>query len=103
MTVIYLTEHNTKCYWVTFQNNGWIVVEYFKDISCENNIYCVKHSETFLGKSEVCGMTLMSKASNKSVFDGTTFLLKITEENDKHRCLYVGGDIMCSFLTNNII
>ena len=80
MTVIYLTEHNTKCYGVTCQNDGWIVLKKFKDISVENNTYCVKPLETFLGKSEVCDMTLMSEAFDKSVFDGNTILLKIVKK-----------------------
>ena len=42
----------------------------------------------------------MSGALDKSVFDGETILLKISEENDKHRCFYIGGDMICSFLTN---
>ena len=48
-------------------------------------------------------MTLMSGALDKSVFDGNTVLLKISEENDKHRYLYIGGDMICSFLTNDNI
>ena len=27
MTIIYLTEYITRCYGVTFQNNGWIKVK----------------------------------------------------------------------------
>ena len=45
----------------------------------------------------------MSGAFDKSVFDGNTILLKIGEEKDKHRYLFIGGDIICSFLTNDII
>ena len=86
MTVISLTENNTRCYGVTFQNNGRIKVQNFEDISNhEKNIYCVKPLEAFLGKSEVCDMMFMSGAFDNSVFDGITFLLKIIEENDKHR------------------
>ena len=59
--------------------------------------------EIFLGKSEVCDMTLKSGALNKSVFDGNTILLKISEENDRHRYVYIGGDMICSFLTNDNI
>ena len=86
MTVIYLTEYNTSCYGVTFENNGWIKAQYFEDIpDYEKNIYCVKPLETFLDKSEVCDMTLMSGALDKSVFVRNTFLLKLSEEKDKHR------------------
>ena len=77
MTVIYLTEYNTRCYGVTFQKNAWIKVQKFEDISDdENNIYCVKPLETFLGKSEVCDMTLTSGAFHKSVSDEILFHLK---------------------------
>ena len=100
--VIYLTECNTTCYLVTFQNNGCVKVQKLKDISNhEINIFCVKPLELFLGKSEVCVMTLMSGAFDKSVFDGNFILLKISEENDKHRYFYIGGDMICSFLTND--
>ena len=38
MTVIYLTEYNTSCYGVIFENNGCIKVQKIKDISnYENN------------------------------------------------------------------
>ena len=57
----------------------------------------------FLGKSESCMMTAMSRAFDKSVFDGNTIILKLSEENDKHRYLYTGGDMICSFLTNDKI
>ena len=50
MTVIYLTEYNTRWYGVTFQNNGCVKEQKFKDISNhENNIFCVKPLEIFLG------------------------------------------------------
>ena len=45
----------------------------------------------------------MSGAFDKSVFDGNTILLKIVEEYGKHRYVYIGGDMMCSFFTNDII
>ena len=51
--------------------------------------------ETFLGKSQLCDMTEISGAKDKKVFDGNTILLKIGEENNKHRYLYVGGDMVC--------
>ena len=59
--------------------------------------------ETFLGKSESCDMTDFSGARDKEVIDGNTILLKIGEENNKHRYLYIGGDMVCSFLTNDRI
>ena len=60
MTVIFLTEYNTRCYGVTSQNNGWVKVHNFEDISDdEKNIYSVEPLKTFLDKTEVCDMTLM--------------------------------------------
>ena len=69
----------------------------------ENNIFCVKPLEIFLGKSKVWDMALMSGAFDNSIFDENTILLKISEENDKHRYVYIGGDMICSFLTNDNI
>ena len=43
----------------------------------------------------------MSGAFNKSVYVGNTILLKICEENDKHRYVYIGGIMVCTFLTND--
>ena len=69
MTIIYVTEYNTKCYGVTLQNNGWIRVQKFKDISDDKNtIKCVKPLEIILGKSESCLMTALSGAFDKPVF-----------------------------------
>ena len=48
-------------------------------------------------------MTLLSAACDKSVFDGNTILLEISKENDKYRYLYIGADMICSFLTNDNI
>ena len=48
-------------------------------------------------------MTEFSGAQDKEVFNGITILLKIGEENDKHRYVYNGGDMICCFLTNNEI
>ena len=67
----------------------------------KNTIYCVKPLEVFLGNNESCMMTAFSGAFNKPVFHGNTFLLKIGEEKSKNRYLYVGGDMVCSFLTND--
>ena len=50
MTVIYLTEYNSRCYGVTFENNGCIKIQKFEDISDDEKIiYCVKPLETFFG------------------------------------------------------
>ena len=103
LTVICVTEYKTRCYWVFFQNNGCIRVQKFEVFADdENNIYWVKPLEAFLGKSEVCDMTLMSGAFDKSVFDGNTFLfIIINDENNKRRYVYVGGNMICSFLTKD--
>ena len=102
MTVIFLTEYNTRCYGVIFQINGWIKVQNFEDISVDkNSIYKANPRETFLGKSKSCMMTENSGAFDKSVFDGNTILLKLVEENDEHRFLYIDGDMISSSLTND--
>ena len=104
MTVIYVTENNTKCYGVTFQNKGWIRVQKLDDISNEKNIiYEGNPMETFLGKSQLCDITEFSGAEDKAVFNGNTILLEIGIENNKHRYVYIGGDMLCSFLTNDKI
>ena len=90
MTIIYLTEYNTRFFGVTFEIIGCIKVQKCKDISnFENIIICVKPLEIFYGKSNVCDTTLMSGAFDKSVFDGKTILLKISEEYGRGMCISV--------------
>ena len=102
MTIIYVTENNCECYGVTFQNKGWVKVQKPKDVSDhKNNIYKVNPMETFLGKSQLCDTTEFSGTQDKEVSNGNTILLKIGEENDKHRYVYIGGDMICCFLTND--
>ena len=103
MTVIYTTEHNTKYYVVTFENNGCIKVQKIEDISNdENTILIIKPIEKFLGKSQACDMTAMSGAFDRTVFDGSSIFLKISKKNRyKYRYVYVGGNVVCSFLTNH--
>ena len=102
MTIIYVTENNCECFGVTLQNKGWIKVQKPEDISDDKKIiYKVNPMETFLGKSQLCDMTEFSGARDKEVFDGNTILLEISEENDKHRHIYIGSDMICSFLTND--
>ena len=48
-------------------------------------------------------MTAISGAFDKPVFVGNAILPKISEENNKHRYLSIGGDMVCSFLTNDKI
>ena len=52
----------------------------------------------FLGKSQVCNMTMSSGAFDKEVFDGNTILLKIGEENEKHKYIYILVVIWCVLL-----
>ena len=37
------------------------------------------------------------------MFDGNTILFKISEENEKHRSVYIGGDMVCSIMTSDNI
>ena len=103
MTIIYVAENNCQCLAVTFKNNGMIQVQRLEDISGDekNIIYEVNPMVTFIGKIQLCNMTEFSGAEDKEVFDGNTVLLKIGEENNKHRYVYIGGDKVCSFLTND--
>ena len=102
MTIIYITENNTKGYAVTSQNKGWIKVQKTGDVGDDKNIiYKVNPMETFLGKSQLCGLKKFSGARDKDVFDGNTILLEIGKENNKHRYVYIGGDMVSSFLTND--
>ena len=59
--------------------------------------------KTFIGKSQLCDMTEFSGAEDKEVFDGNTMLLEIGKENNKHRYVHIGGDMVYSFLTNDKI
>ena len=73
---MYITENKTKCYRVSLENSKSVEVQKFEDISAvENNIYCVKPLEVFVGKSQICDMTIFSRALVNSVFDGNTILL----------------------------
>ena len=104
MTIIYVTENNCECYGVVFQNKGWIKVQKFEDTSGDEKIiYEVNPMETFLVKSQLCYMTEFSGAEDKKVYDGNTILFKIGEENNKHRYVYIGGNMINSFLTNDKI
>ena len=104
MTIISITENNCECYAVTLQNRGCVKVQKFKD-GCvdENIIYTVNPMEIFLGKSKVCAMTALSWASDKKCFDGNTILLKVGIENGKNKYVYIGSDMVCSFMTSDNI
>ena len=75
----------------------------FEDITDYGKIIlCVKLLGRILGKIEICEMTKLSGAFDNKKIDGNSNLLKISEENDKHRWVYIGGDKLCSFLTNDV-
>ena len=100
MTIIFITENNTECYAVTSQSKGWIKLEKIRDVGDDKNIiYEVNPMQTFIGKSQLCNMTEFSGAEDKEVFNGKTILLEIGKENNKHIYVYIGGDMVCSFLT----
>ena len=104
MTVVYITENICECYAVTFQNKGWIKVQKFQDEFLDKNIiYTVNPMETFLGKSQSCTMTALSGAFDKTCFDGNTILLEVGIENGKNKYVYIGGDMVCSFMTSDNI
>ena len=102
MTIIYVTENNTECYAVTSQNKGWIKVQKIRDVGDDKNIiYEVNPIKTFVGKSQLCDMTRFSGARDKEVFNGNTILLEVGKENNKHKNVYIGGNMICAFLTND--
>ena len=104
MPVVPLTEYDTKCYAVKIENKDLVKVQKFKNtFDNENNILCVKPLEIFLGKCDVCNMLSRVGALDKSVFNGNTILLKISEENNKNKYEYFGGDKIYSFITNEHI
>ena len=105
MTVIYITENNCKCYAVIFQNNGFVQVQQFEDVSeiDKNIIYSINPMKSFLGKSQRCNMTVLSGAFDKSCFDGNTILLKVAIKDGKNRYVYIGGDMICSFMASDNI
>ena len=104
MTTIKITENIFEGYGLTFENIGYVKKEKFKDISNDkNNILCVNPLKTFLGKSQVCKLTMFLGPFDKSVFNGNTVTLKVSEENGRHKYVYIGGNMVCSFLTNDKI
>ena len=104
MTIIYVAENNCLCLAVTFRNNGKIRVQKTKNVSKDKIIiYEVNPMETFIGKSQLCNMTEFSGAEDKEVFNGNTILLEVGKENNKNRYVYIGGDQVCNFLTNDQI
>ena len=104
MTIIYVAENNCERLAITARNNGWIRVQRLEDVSEDKNIiYEVNPMETFIGRSQLCNMTKLSGSEDKELFNGNTILLRIGIENNKHKYIYIGGDQVCSFLTNDRI
>ena len=48
-------------------------------------------------------MTALSGAFDKECFNGNTIFLKVCIENGKNKYVFVGGDMVCSFMTNDNI
>ena len=104
MTIIYVAENICERLAITVRNKGWIRVQKLEDVSEDKNIiYEVNPMETFFGRSQLCNMTKFSGSEDKGLFNGNTILLRIGIENNKHRYVYIGGDMVCSFLTNDNI
>ena len=104
MTIIYITEDNCQSFAVTHRNNNHFRVQKIEDIDDDKKIISeVLPMEIFLGKSKCCMKTAYSGAFDRECFVGNTILLKIGEESNKHRYVFIGGDMVCSFLTNDTI
>ena len=89
---------------MTFKNIGLIKVQKLEDVSNNKNIISgVNPIETLLGKSQLCNKTDFSGGKNREVFYGNSILLKVSEEKNIYRYVYIGGDMVCSFLTNDEI
>ena len=89
---------------MTFRNKGWVRVRKLEDISNDRSIlYEVNPIEIFIGKSQLCDMTEFSVTRDNEVFNGNTSSLKVSGENNLFRFVYIGGDMVCSFLTNDRI
>ena len=97
-----LIEYETECYGMKIENNYLIKVQKFKNnYDNENKILCVKPLETFLGKCDVCNMLSRVGTLDKSIFNRNSILLKISEENIKNKYVYIAGDKIISFITND--
>ena len=104
MIIIYITEDNCQSFAATHRNNDHFRIQKIEDIDDDKKIiYEVHPMEIFLGKSKCCMMTAYSGAFDRECFVENTILLKIGEENNKHRYVYIGGDMVCSFLINDKI
>ena len=79
MTVLFWKEYNCRRYAVTFEKDGYVIIQNFKEVpDCEKNIWYVKPLRTVLGKSELCRLTEVSGAYDKKK-DRNTILLKISD------------------------
>ena len=104
MTIIYVVENNCHCLAVNFKNNGMIKVQRLEDFSKNENIIFETYPlESLIGEIHLCDMTEFSGAKDRAIFNGNTILLYICKENNKYKYMYIGGDQVCSFLTNDRI
>ena len=87
---------------MTFESYGCVKVQKIKDIADnEMHILRVKPLKSFMGTSESCILTGNLAAFDKIEFEGNTILIKISEQNGKNRYVYIGGDMICFFQTND--
>ena len=104
MPLIYLTEYNTKCCRVEIENNDLVKILKHKNTYDDDTIILrTKLTELFYGKSDLTNMLIKLGSLDYSVFNGKTILLKISEENNKNRYLYIDGDKIYSFINNDLI
>ena len=104
MTVIYVTEYNCKCYAVIFLNNNCLKVQKNEDVlNDENIILYMKPLQKFIGKIQQCDMTIMSQANDNAVFDGNTNLLETNYECEEHTYIFISGEMIASFITDDKI
>ena len=71
MTVIYLTEYNTECYGLIFQNNGCVKVQKFKNISNDDDNKLLSTDENsvepFHYHVSNCGKDSLKNCEHKNV------------------------------------
>ena len=108
MTILYLTEYNTKCYGVTYENIGYIKLQKLEDFSDDKELYTrsilCKH---FWVKANLvwwqqCRELLINRYLKEILFYLKRCIgnnNKGNNKNNKHRYVFIGGDLICSFLT----
>ena len=77
MTILYLTEHDTKSYGVKIEVDEVVIVQKYKNIFDRgNNILCVKPLKKLLGKCDVTNMLKNLGSLDKSILVELLFYLK---------------------------